>query len=173
MRTTRLATAIATLLLAPALAILPASQDLPRNSTGENDVFGNERAQPRTLYEQVADRLKLDSKTQAPAARQLFSDALTEAGPAGQRMLVLRQQMVNLMLANKPDDMKPVTDAYAEAAAQMAGIEARAFAKVYAILKPNQQPSAAQAFVLMAGMFQPPATGASGARGGQRGGGRQ
>jgi hypothetical protein len=172
MRAKRLATAVATLLLAPAPATLPASQDLPKNNTGENDVFANERAQPRTVYEQVADRLKLDSKSQAPAARQVFGDALEEAGPAGQRMLVLRQQMVNLALANKPDDMKPVTDAYAVAAAQMAGIEARAFAKVYASLKPNQRSSAPQAFALMAGMFQPPAAGGSAARGGQRGGGR-
>jgi hypothetical protein len=166
----RLMTTLASLLLAPALAALPASQDLPKNNTGENEVFANERAQPRTLYEQVADRLKLDAKTQAPAAQQVFSEALDEAAPLGQRMLALRQQMINVALANKPDEMKPVTDAYAAAAAQMAGVEARAFAKVYATLKPNQQSNAPQAFALMAGMFQAPATPGKGARGGQRGG---
>ena len=36
----------------------------------------------------------------------------------------------------------------------MAGIEAAAFAKTYATLKPNQQPNATQAFALMAGIFQ-------------------
>jgi hypothetical protein len=53
-------------------------------------------------------------------------------------------------------------------AAQVTGIETKAFAKVCATLKPNQQGKAASAFELMAGMFNAPA----GGRGGRRGGGR-
>jgi hypothetical protein len=45
----------------------------------------------------------------------------------------------------------------------MTGIEAEAFGKLYALLKPNQQAKAPQAFELMAGMF---------AGGGMPGGGR-
>jgi hypothetical protein len=51
----------------------------------------------------------------------------------------------------------------------MASIEASAFAKPYATLKPNQQSNAAQAFTIMAGIFQPAAP--SGGGRGQRGGG--
>src|SRR5438132_14414436 len=65
--------------------------------------------------------------------------------------------------------MKAAVDAYAAAAAKMAGVEARAFASVYATLKPNQQSNAPQAFALMAGMFQPAPPRAGGR--GQRGGG--
>ena len=35
----------------------------------------------------------------------------------------------------------------------MTNIEAEAFGKIYALLKPNQQSKAPQAFELMAGMF--------------------
>ena len=46
------------------------------------------------------------------------------------------------------------------------------FAKIYAMLKPNQQANAPQAFAIMAGMFQPsPARGGGGR--GTRGGGGQ
>jgi hypothetical protein len=48
----------------------------------------------------------------------------------------------------------------------MTGIEAEAFGKVYALLKPNQQSKAPQAFELMAGMF------AGGGMGGGMGRGR-
>jgi hypothetical protein len=116
--------------------------------------------------------LKLDSKTQVPAVEQILSEAAKDAAPVGQQMLQLRQQLVNLALENKPADMKPIVDGYAGAAAKMAGIEARAFAKVYATLKPNQQSSASQAFAIMAGMFQPPPPRASGGRGGRGGGQR-
>ena len=122
--------------------------------------------QQRTRFEQFADRLKLDSKTQIPAVDQILSDSAREAAPIGQQMLQLRQQLVNLGLENKPADMKPVVGEYAVAAAKMAGIEARAFAKVYAMLKPNQQSSASQAFAIMAGMFQPAAPRGRGGRGG-------
>jgi hypothetical protein len=87
-------------------------------------------------------------------------------------MLQLRQQLVNLTLENKAAEMEPVVDEYAVAAAKMAGVEARAFAKVYATLKPNQQSNASQAFAIMAGMFQPPAPRAPGGRGGRGGGQR-
>ena len=51
------------------------------------------------------------------------------------------------------EDLNKLTADYAAAAAQMTKIEADAFAKIYAMLKPNQQAKAEQAFELMAGMF--------------------
>jgi hypothetical protein len=128
--------------------------------------------QARTPFEQFADRLKLDAKTQLPAVEQIFTEAQKEAAPVGQQMLQLRQRLINLALENKAEEMKPVQDAYAASAATMAGIEARVFAKVYATLKPNQQSSASQAFAIMAGIFQPAAP-RGGARGGRRGGGQR
>ena len=164
-------TIAACIALVPAWVTLASAQDLPKNSTGENDVFAGERVQVRTPAQQVADRLKLDAKTQVPVVDRIFADAMKEAAPIGVQMLQLRQQLVNLELGKKPDEMKAVVDAYAAAAAKMAGVEARAFASVYATLKPNQQSNAPQAFALMAGMFQPPPPRAGGR--GQRGGGQQ
>ena len=159
------------LILLSTLFAAPFPQNAPISSGMGSDDTGAPRIglQQRTPYEQFADRLKLDSKTQIPAVDQILSDATREAAPIGQQMLQLRQQLVNLALENKPADMKPVVDGYAAAAAKMAGIEARAFAKVYATLKPNQQSSASQAFAIMAGMFQPPAPRGSGGRSGRGG----
>jgi hypothetical protein len=108
-----------------------------------------------TPFQQFVNRLRLDSRSQLPAVQETFSAALKEAAPVGQEMLQLRQQLVNLALANRRDEMKPVVDAYAAAAARMTSIETRAFASVYATLKPNQQSAAPQAFAVIAGMFHP------------------
>ena|SRR5215210_9290223 len=166
-----LASALAGVLLLPVFA---AAQNAPltSESTGEERTMSVERVQVKTPYQLFAEKLKLDSKTQVPAVEEILSGAAKEAAPVGMEMLQFRQQLVNLALSNKPDEMKPVVAAYAAAAAKMTGIEARAFAKVYATLKPNQQSVASQAFAIMAGMFQAQAPG-SGARGGQRGGGAQ
>jgi hypothetical protein len=119
--------------------------------------------------EKMIDRLKLDDKTQAPEVRLLLMDASRDAIPVAQKLLDIRVRLGNLAIQNKVDAMPPETDAYAAAAAEMAAIEARTFAKIYAMLKPNQQANAPQAFATMAGMFQPPP---GRGRGGQRGGGQ-
>jgi hypothetical protein len=143
---------------------------LPTNNTGESEMFAGTNVQARTPYEEFADRLKLDSKTQAPAAQQAFTAAMTEAGPIGQKLLQVRQQMVNVALNGTMDQMGAIIDAYAASAGQMAAIEARAFKQVYGTLRPNQQSNAPQAFALMAGIFQPAAS-AGGRQGQRRGGG--
>ncbi len=120
--------------------------------------------------EKMIDRLKLDDKTQAPDVRLLLMDASRDAIPVAQKLLDIRVQLGNLALQNKVDQMPAAADAYAAAASEMTAIEARTFIKIYAMLKPNQQPNAAPAFAIMAGMFQPPP--GRGSRGGQRGGGQ-
>lgn len=168
-----LAAALAPILLAT-LSAAPFPQNAPISSGMGSDDTGAPRIgmQQRTPAERFADRLKLDSKTQIPAVEQILSDAAREAAPIGQQMLQLRQQLVNLALEKKSAEMKPVVDEYTVAAAKMAGVEARAFAKVYATLKPNQQSSASQAFAIMAGMFQPPPPRGPGGRAGRGGGQR-
>ena len=153
------------------LPIVLSAQNAPIQSGMGNDDTGAPKLslQEPLPGEKMIDRLKLDDKTQAPEVRLLLMDASREATAPGQKMLELRQQLVNLALQNNANEMKAATDAYAAAATEMAGVEARAFAKIYALLKPNQQPNAAQAFAMMAGIFQlSPGRG----RGGQRGGGQ-
>jgi hypothetical protein len=121
----------------------------------------------------MIDRLKLDGKTQAPEVRLLLMDASRDAAPVAQKLLEIRQKLANLALQNQTAERPAATDAYAAAAAEMVAIEAKTFAKIYAMLKPNQQANAPQAFAVMAGMFQPsPGRGGGGGRAGQRGGGQ-
>ena len=131
--------------------------------------MGGEGPRALTRFEEFTGKLKLDDKTQVPAAREIFTAAAKDAAPVGVEMLQLRQRLLNLSLTGKPEDLPAVQDAYATAAAKMAGIEAAAFVKIYATLKPNQQSNAAQAFAIMAGFFQAPAP-AAGGRGQRRGG---
>jgi hypothetical protein len=167
----------ATLVVVFATVLVPlilAAQNAPISSGMGTEDTGAPRLnlEQSSPAEQLIDKLKLDSKTQAPEVRLLLMDASREAAPVGQKLLELRQRLVNLALQNKPDELAPVVEAYAAAAKDMAAIEARAFTKIYAVLKPNQQPNAAPAFAIMAGMFQAPPPRAGAGRSTQRGGGQ-
>ena len=128
---------------------------------------------PRTIPQQFASRLKLD-KTQRPAVDQILTAAATQAVPHAAQMLQARQRLLNALRANHEDEIKAAQDAYASAAAEVARIEGAAFAKVYAMLKPNQQKEAPQAFALIAGLFSNPPPGGGVPSDSSRGrGGRQ
>jgi hypothetical protein len=151
-----------------------AGAQAPQSGMGREDTGAPPLARVATPFEQFTSRLKLDARTQVPPVEQIFTEAQREAAPIAQKMLELRQQLVNVALGIKPDDQKTVVEAYAAEAARMTAIEARAFAKVHALLKPDQQARAPQAFAIMAGIFQPAGGGRGrGERGGQRGGGER
>jgi Spy/CpxP family protein refolding chaperone len=112
------------------------------------------------------DKLKLKSD-QKSQVETIFSAANEKAVPVRDQLNKGRQVIAQAILAKASDaDVNKLLAEYATVSAQMTGIEADAFAKVYALLKPNQQAKAGPAFELMAGMFYP----ASG--GGRTGGGR-
>ena len=148
-----------------------AEAQAPQSGMGREDTGAPPITRVATPFEQFSSRLKLDARTQVPPVEQIFTEAQREAAPIAQKMLELRQQLVNVALGTKSDDQKTVVEAYAAEAAKMTGVEARAFAKVYALLKPDQQARAPQAFAMMAGIFQP--AGGGRGRGGQRGGGER
>ena len=134
---------------------------------GGGDDMGEVRMQRQSPFDIFADRLKLnkDQKTEALA---VVADALKESGPVRQQLMQAKLDLAKAMLTGaSADDLKKINDTYATLAAQITSIETKAFAKVCATLKPNQQGKAASAFELMAGMFNAPAGG-----GGRRGGGR-
>jgi hypothetical protein len=175
MMTKKLRTAMSVALATLLLPMIVGAQNAPiQSGMGNEDTGAPKLSLDEPLPgEKIIDKLKLDGKTQAPEARLIFMDASREAAPIGQKMLELRQRLINLELQKKPDEIAPVIEAYTAAAAEMAAIEARTFAKIYAKLKPNQQANAPQAFAVMSGMFQPPPPrGGGGGRGGQRGGGQ-
>ena len=107
-----------------------------------------------TPFEQFVSKLKLDSKKQLPQVEQLFTAAATEAAPIVQEMMRLRTAMI--AQHGNADTLAPINEAYVAAATRMTAIEVRAFKSVQALLTPNQLAKSAEAFTLMAGIFQPP-----------------
>lgn len=123
--------------------------------SGAGEAGGSLRAPTR--FEQFIGKLKMDSKTQAPLVTAMLQDVAKEASPVGGQMTQLQNQLLNALLLHKSEaELKPILDAHTEAAARMTGLEAKTFSQIYAMLKPNQQSGAVQAFDLMAGWLQPP-----------------
>jgi hypothetical protein len=122
-----------------------------------------------TPFEQFVAKLKLDSKKQLPKVVEIFTAAAAEAAPISQDLIRLRAQMVEF--EGKPDQLAPVMAAFNAASARMVAAEVKAFKQVQALLTPSQLSKSAEAFVLMAGIFNPPTP--SGSRSMRRGGGGQ
>ena len=157
-----------------ALAAAPVAQD-DGGGGGGGGAFGGAEAggsvRPLTRFEQFTGKLKIDNRTQAPEVSAILQAAAAEGAPVGQQMAQLQNQLVNAILAQRSEaEITQIVEAYTEAAARMTGIEAAAFAKIYAMLRPNQQGDATEAFALMAGWFQPAALGAGAQGGGGAGG---
>ena len=130
----------------------------------------------QSKQEMLFDKLKL-SKDQKETAQAILSAAMEKAAPARDQLTKGRMVIANAITGKaSEEDIKNLLGQYANVSAQMTGIEAEAFGKLYALLKPNQQSKAPQAFELMAGMFAGGGMpgGAGRGRGGQdRGEGRQ
>jgi hypothetical protein len=108
-----------------------------------------------TPFEQFTGKLRLDLKTQIPQVEAIMTESAKGAAPIATSMLQIREQLINLELANNAAGKVPVLAGYTAAAGKMAAAEAAAFAQVIALLKPNQQERAADAFDRMAGFFIP------------------
>ena len=124
--------------------------------------------------EMLVDKLKLN-KDQKEAAQTILSAANEKAAPTRDLLVKGRVAIANAITGKaSEDDINKLLGQYTTVSATMTGIEAEAFGKLYALLKPNQQGKAPQAFELMAGLFAAGAPGGGGrGRGGQgRRGGR-
>jgi Spy/CpxP family protein refolding chaperone len=121
---------------------------------GDMGAVGMGMPMPRqTKADQVADKLKL-SKEQKEELGQILSAGAEQAAPLRGQLGNARVQLAGVLIEGKGEaDLKKAQDAVADVSAQIASVETKAFAKIYAMLKPNQQPKAPQAFELMAGMF--------------------
>jgi hypothetical protein len=117
----------------------------------------------QSRQDMLFDKLKLN-KEQKEQATQILSAAMEKAAPT-RDMLTKRRIAIANGITGKvgEEDLKTMLGEYAGVSATMTGIEADVFAKLYALLKPNQRSKAPQAFELLAGMFD---------GGGMQGGGR-
>jgi len=135
---------------------------------GMGDDTSGVRIQRQSPFDTFAERLKLN-KDQKTAAQTVLTDALKQSVPLRQQLMESKLGIAKAVLGGaNADDLKKTMDAYASVAAQLTGVETKAFAKVCATLKPNQQSKAGAAFELMAVMFSTPAGGAGGRGGGGR-----
>jgi len=125
-----------------------------RNGSGMEGMGGGmPRTQRQSRTDQIADKLKLN-KEQKEQMLDIFSAAREKAMPITTQLLKQRADIATAMINGMSgDDLQKLLAGYSTTAAQLTGVEAEAFGKLYAILKPNQQKNAAQAFELIAGGF--------------------
>lgn len=120
---------------------------------GEGMGMSMPRVQRQSKLDMTADKLKLN-KDQKEQVVTIFQAAMEEARPVNEQILKGREVIAGAMITGKSDDdIKKMMEQFAGLTAQMTAIETKAFGKVYALLKPNQQSKAPAAFELMAGMF--------------------
>ncbi|HMD69861.1 MAG TPA: Spy/CpxP family protein refolding chaperone [Bryobacteraceae bacterium] len=133
-------------------------------SRGGDMGMGMPRSQ-QTKLDQIADKLKL-SKEQKAQVADILSSAAESAAPLSQQIGKGRGAIASDLATgtDSTGDCNKLQDLLA----QMDGIEATAYGKIYALLKPNQQKNAEQVFdELMAGMFIRSGGGGGGRRRGQ------
>jgi len=138
-------------------------------SRGGGDMpMGMQRPQQTNKLTQMADKLKL-SKEQTAQVADILQAAAVSAAPLSQKIAEGRRSMANDMITgqDKGDDYTKRLADFTAALGQMDALEAATYAKIYALLKPNQQKNAELVFEeQMAGIFIRTASGSPG--GGRR-----
>ena len=114
---------------------------------------GSAQARRLTKEEMLLDKLKLTKEQREEAAR-ILSTAMEKAAPGRDLLNKGRIAIANAITGKASEaDLNKLLGEYTTVNTKMTGIEAEAFSKLYALLKPNQQSKAPQVFDLMAGMF--------------------
>ena len=133
-------------LLACGLATAQRQKGAGNNTMGDSRDMPS-RASRTTRFDTIADKLRL-SKEQKDQAATIFDAAQQTAAPLNEQILNGRKQITGAYMQNQAsgEGFEKLMAAYTEVLAQMAGLEADAYGKLYAILKPNQQKGAPQVF---------------------------
>jgi LTXXQ motif family protein len=140
-------------LLAAVLAVAQGKKGGGGNNMG--DMGSMARPQRMSRFDTIAEKLKL-SKEQKDQASGFFDAAQEAAGPLNEQLANGRNQITAAFIQgqNSGEGFDKLMAAYTAVLGQMAVVEAAAYGKLYAVLKPNQQSKAAPVFAeYMAGMF--------------------
>jgi Spy/CpxP family protein refolding chaperone len=138
--------------LAASLASAQGKKGPANNSMGDMSMPRQARV---TRFDTIADKLKL-TKEQKDQASTIFDAAQEAAGPLNEQIANGRKQITGALMQGQAsgDGYDKLLAAYTNVEAQMADIEAVAYGKLYAILKPNQQSKAELVFAeQMSGLF--------------------
>ncbi|MGA2274560.1 MAG: Spy/CpxP family protein refolding chaperone [Bryobacteraceae bacterium] len=106
-------------------------------------------AQRDNSLDQFAGKLKLN-KEQRAQAETIIDAAREAAGPVQQKLLEVRRYLAAALITGQSSEADKLTKTYTSLSAQAKTLEANAFGKICALLKPNQQSKAAQHFGLIA-----------------------
>ena len=118
-----------------------------------------------TPFDQFVEKLKLDGK-QIQEVTGILNTAAAEAVPVSNELLQLRGKLLAAETAGKAEDVSAALANYTSTAMKMTTLEVRAFKKIQGVLKPNQLNKSAEAFSLIAGIFNVPTRSPRGPRGG-------
>ena len=141
------------LVLASTLAIGLASAQSKGGGGGGGDMSGDAsmgggmpRVQRQSRLDILADKLHLnkDQKTQAAT---IFYAATEEAAPINEQIRQGRNAITSALIDGKTgDDLNKMMAQFTDLMAQKAAVEAKTYAKLYAILDAKQQAKAAPVF---------------------------
>jgi hypothetical protein len=115
-----------------------------------------------TKQEMLFEKLKL-TKEQKEEATRILSTAMESAASMRELLTKGRIVIANAITDNASEgELRSALDEYTSIDANMMAIEADAFGKLLALLKPNQTSKAPQAFELLAEVFAGPGPGGPG-----------
>jgi hypothetical protein len=127
------------------------------------------RAQRLSKLDQFSEKLKLN-KEQVEEVNKILGETNQKVAPMRAEIEKSRTNIAGAHIQGvSPDELKKLMEAHTALEVQVDGLEVETFAKIYALLKPNQQSKAAQAFEFLAGAFDGAPGGGGGGRGGRRG----
>lgn len=111
-------------------------------------------AAPKTKFELIADRLKLN-KDQKEQTSKIFAAAQEESSAFNQQADEGRKAITQALLSGASgDDVNKLLGQYTGIIAQQTAVEAKAYGKLYALLDAKQQAKAPAVFAeLMPGLF--------------------
>jgi hypothetical protein len=145
------------------IAMLTATMGFAQRGGGGatgNDAAGTGSGMPRPIRlskaEMFANQLSL-GKEQREEAQKILTDSMNEIALQRAQIEQIRIQIVTFMIdGDHQDGIKKAMESLAAAEARLTGIEAKSFARVCGLLKPNQKSKAAAAFDLWAAVLDPP-----------------
>ena len=114
------------------------------------DPSGGMLWQGQGQFDQFAEKLKLN-KEQRAGAETILDAAREQMGATQQKLLEARRNLAAALIGGQSGDaVDKLTKTYTSLSAQTKAVEAKAFGKICALLKPNQQSKAVQNFGLLA-----------------------
>jgi Spy/CpxP family protein refolding chaperone len=108
-----------------------------------------------TPFEQYVDKLTLTTE-QLGQIQKIFTAVAAEGMPVSRELLAAREAMLTADAAGNADQFNAAATSYTAASARMAALEIKAFTQSESVLKPKQLSKIAEAFVVVAGIFNAP-----------------